>query len=806
MLFLDDQSSLIQASVFVHRLNTFRDVLREGAMYELSGFDVTRSNNHFKICNSVVAIRFNESTKIVEVPDVTNPILTEMFRFRNVEQLMSLINTNVVLPDISYHITLIFQKSLVSIFDSLAELFHKRPEAGVVHSKIMVATNINPKFVGGHTIFRLSSKPNNDSTCEETGTGFTRGFEQLCSGVTPHKLLSSYAKPKSAQWKLLTAGVTSHVLKCTTCFNASAVGVVRYRVELLVEAGEDTVVFVAFNSAMSKLTGVSDAEVANPMLCALKIGVFNPDIGSVSVRFFRFSGFSGHREQDPRGYQHPQFLEDIVGNTYIFHLKLIEFNFSANHKSFTIARIFDPRESQDLLLQHIDLFNYDSTRDYRSLVSMTPRPNEWTQMQQFLEDFQENFQDNMRRTMAEAIQTGVQAGVQAALAANAANAADNAPVAPRQRHNNNPIFEERDDDDDQANPFGDNNQHRHQPHHRQHQYHNDENPRWLTGIKLDIPEDHGGSQLEDLLDWFVAADEFLEFKEVPSNKQVSYVTTRFRSHAASWWNQVKLTRTRHGKEKIQSWDKLKKHMRKTFIPYNFERLLFQKFHNSRQGSRSVEDYANEFYQMLTRVDIHDSEDHLVARFIAGLRSQLQNMLQQFDLSSVVEARQRALLVEQQTRLGANQWPGNNRSRNTATADDSKSTTTTTNSTGQNQTTHPTNTVTAAAEARPSRPNALRCFTCGERGHIQTACPNKSRRGLIATDQDFVGEPIYDDDEFQCEEVDEEQVHGDTGTFLMLRRNCFAPKTSEAWQRTSLFSSTCTVKGKVQKSTFLSERC
>ena len=31
---------------------------------------------------------------------------------------------------------------------------------------------------------------------------------------------------------------------------------------------------------------------------------------------------------------------------------------------------------------------------------------------------------------------------------------------------------------------------------------------------------------------------------------------------------------------------------------------------------------------------------------------------------------------------------------------------------------------------------------------------------------------------------------------MLRRNCLAPKTSEAWQRTSLFSSTCTVKGKI----------
>lgn len=59
----------------------------------------------------------------------------------------------------------------------------------------------------------------------------------------------------------------------------------------------------------------------------------------------------------------------------------------------------------------------------------------------------------------------------------------------------------------------------------------------------------------------------------------------------------------------------------------------------------------------------------------------------------------------------------------------------------------------------------------------------------------MGDPIYDEDEDEGD-VEEEQVAGDTGTFLMLRRNCFAPKTSEAWERTSLFSSTCTVKGKI----------
>lgn len=34
----------------------------------------TRRNNYFKLCNSVVAICFNDLTKMVEVPAVANPI------------------------------------------------------------------------------------------------------------------------------------------------------------------------------------------------------------------------------------------------------------------------------------------------------------------------------------------------------------------------------------------------------------------------------------------------------------------------------------------------------------------------------------------------------------------------------------------------------------------------------------------------------------------------------------------------------------------------------------------------------------
>ncbi|CDY50279.1 BnaAnng10430D [Brassica napus] len=53
-----DLLRLLQGSISVHRLNTFRHVLQEGSAYELSVFDVARSNPSFKFGDSLVSIRY----------------------------------------------------------------------------------------------------------------------------------------------------------------------------------------------------------------------------------------------------------------------------------------------------------------------------------------------------------------------------------------------------------------------------------------------------------------------------------------------------------------------------------------------------------------------------------------------------------------------------------------------------------------------------------------------------------------------------------------------------------------------------
>lgn len=168
------------------------------------------------------------------------------------------------------------------------------------------------------------------------------------------------------------------------------------------------------------------------------------------------------------------------------------------------------------------------------------------------------------------------------------------------------------------------------------------------------------------------------------------------------------------------------------------------------------------------------------------------MLNQFDPVSVSEAHQRAVVMETQNRNSTNSsWTS--RQRVSFQPSTSEST-----DTAQPPQQKNTPTIDIPTYSRPPpRTNALRCFTCGESGHRQTACPNRNRRGLLVTDVDVDTDPkydVYDDDET---EETETQLQGDSGNMLVLRRSCFAPKSvPEAWLRTNLFQSTCTIAGKV----------
>ena len=172
--------------------------------------------------------------------------------------------------------------------------------------------------------------------------------------------------------------------------------------------------------------------------------------------------------------------------------------------------------------------------------------------------------------------------------------------------------------------------------------------RWEAGMRIELPEFHGSLEAEEFIDWAATVDDVLEFKVVPADRRVPLVATRLRGRASAWWQQLKLSRSRLGKSKISSWEKMKKHMRAAFLPYNYQRILYQRLQNLKQGTRSVEEYTTEFYQLMARNEIQETNEQMVARYIGGLKLQIQDTLNVFNIMTVSEEHQRALTVEKQS--------------------------------------------------------------------------------------------------------------------------------------------------------------
>ncbi|KAJ9546904.1 hypothetical protein OSB04_019447 [Centaurea solstitialis] len=312
--------------------------------------------------------------------------------------------------------------------------------------------------------------------------------------------------------------------------------------------------------------------------------------------------------------------------------------------------------------------------------------------------------------------------------------------------------------------------------------------RWENVMRIDVPEFDGESlNPEGFIDWLATVEEVFEFKAVPEDKRVALIATRLRGRASAWWQQLKQTRSRLGKSKIVTWEKMKKNLRANFLPHNFQRVMYQRLQNLKQGAKSVDDYTTEFYKLIARNDIKESEAHLVSRYIGGLRGQIMDSVNLFDPMTISEAHQRALAFEKQSRRGGSYAPSNIGG-----------------SSGQNS-------LMPRGGPNPNQKNVaggpsssgLKCFSCGESGHRQSECKRAGKRvmfGEVEDWQDDDGEeeyhegPLYDIEP----QYEEELVDGDVGVSLVVRRSYLTPKvTDDDWLKHNIFQSTCTVSGKTE---------
>ncbi|CAF1930177.1 unnamed protein product [Brassica oleracea] len=375
LLMVDVNSTMMQVTISAGRLPQFRDRLLAGTMFSLSGFDVSRCAQNFRLTDSSLMIRFSETTSFQLLTEPDSPLPEEAFRFRNQQELIGLANTNTQLPDIICEILSV--KSTVcdppeeknrvmvtlklesdetvtlSFFDSQAVTFHNQLEAMSVDPKVMVVTSINPKIVGGR-LFLNATSGTHVYFDKKTIAGAARFYRLVARDTglpSAAPLLKSYAKVEtmtiadlssfivstaSQEIDFLCTGKvvridtdkgwcyvacskcskklqrTESAFTCGVCNNPHAVGALRYRVEMAISDDTAEGVFVWFDGVLTKLHSIRASEAAQMLA---EDGV------------------------NPEDTRLPPFIADTEGKTYTFQVRVTAFNFTEHYKTFTITRI-----------------------------------------------------------------------------------------------------------------------------------------------------------------------------------------------------------------------------------------------------------------------------------------------------------------------------------------------------------------------------------------------------------------------------------------------------------------------------------
>jgi hypothetical protein len=144
-------------------------------------------------------------------------------------------------------------------------------------------------------------------------------------------------------------------------------------------------------------------------------------------------------------------------------------------------------------------------------------------------------------------------------------------------------FEDRDrEEGSDENPFANDGMFGRRHHHRQanfedrDRYHgrchrNDSNN--IAWVKLDIPKFIGKESADEYLNWAEQCDQIFRVHNLSDQHRVNLASVEFSGYALTWWNQVQEHQIRLGLRHINTWEEMKRVMKRWFVPSSYQREL-----------------------------------------------------------------------------------------------------------------------------------------------------------------------------------------------------------------------------------------
>ena len=320
----------------------------------------------------------------------------------------------------------------------------------------------------------------------------------------------------------------------------------------------------------------------------------------------------------------------------------------------------------------------------------------------------------------------------------------------------------------------------------------------------ELPEFNGSADPEVYLEWERKIERMFEFKDLDDEKCCKYAILKLSRSASLWFEGLKTQRVRDGKEKIRSWESLKRKLRKRYVPSNHRLSLYKRISDLVQGKMSMNEYIDEFENLCLMGGIEENEEQKMARFLRGVNKNIAFAVELCNYTDYNQLCSLCLKVESQNKAKYNVGSSSNWSRG------GMSTNTNTTPTAKHNTTLP-----KQGESTPKSSNTtpketslskVRCFKCQGFGHFARACPNQrvvTLREAVSLRDELLNEEIELEGIFNmnepevnesCEEYVEE-YEPPTYDTLVIRTLQTQTKPIDRDQRDQIFHTKCQVKDK-----------
>ena len=145
---------------------------------------------------------------------------------------------------------------------------------------------------------------------------------------------------------------------------------------------------------------------------------------------------------------------------------------------------------------------------------------------------------------------------------------------------------------------------------------------WQGGkdLKLNPPTFAGKVNPDAYVEWERRMEYIFEYYNYSEARKIALAAAQLTENALSWWDR-KVSET--GRVyRVETWEEMRSKLRTRYVTAYYQRDLQKRFRKLSQGTRTVEEYYEEFESLRNKLKTRETQETLMAQFMDGLQDRI----------------------------------------------------------------------------------------------------------------------------------------------------------------------------------------